>query len=37
MPSYEDSIPEDKRWDLVDYIYSLSDRDEANVLNHPGR
>lgn len=30
MPSYEDSIPEDKRWDLVNYIYSLSDRDEAN-------
>ena len=30
MPSYEDSIPEDKRWDLVDYIYSLSDRDEPD-------
>ena len=30
MPSYEDSIPEDKRWDLVNYIYSLSERDEAN-------
>ena len=30
MPSYEDSIPEEKRWDLVNYIYSLSDRDEAD-------
>ncbi len=30
MPSYQDSMSEQDRWDLVDYIYSLSDRDEPN-------
>lgn len=30
MPSYQDSIPENERWDLVNYIYSLSDRDETD-------
>ncbi len=30
MPSYQDSIPENERWDLVNYIYSLSERDETD-------
>ncbi len=29
MPSYADSIPPEDRWRLVDYIYSLSNRDES--------
>ncbi len=30
MPSYKDSITPEDRWHLVDYIYSLSDKDEPN-------
>ena len=30
MPSYKDSIAPEDRWHLVNYIYSLSDKDEPN-------
>ena len=30
MPSYQDSMSEQDRWDLVNYIYSLSDRVDPN-------
>ena len=30
MPSYADIISEEDRWHLVNYVYSLSDRDEPN-------
>ncbi len=30
MPSYYESLTEEERWQLVDYIYSLGDSDEPN-------
>ncbi len=30
MPSYDESLTEEERWQLVDYIYSLGDSDDPN-------
>ncbi|MDX1747437.1 MAG: hypothetical protein R3324_16000, partial [Halobacteriales archaeon] len=30
MPSYADSLTDEQRWQLVDYVYSLGDSDEPN-------
>ncbi len=30
MPSYDESLKEDERWQLVDFIYSLGESDEPN-------